>query len=64
MAAGRKLANEVEKTLKKTEEGIEEFDALWEKVRRGRAAKAAADEISLPSCSPASVLLRCLIIVC
>ena len=32
MSANRKLQAEVQQVLKKLEEGIEEFDAIWEKV--------------------------------
>jgi CCR4-NOT transcription complex subunit 3 len=32
MAAQRKLQNEIDKTLKKVQEGMEIFDDLWNKV--------------------------------
>eukprot|EP00897_Mesotaenium_endlicherianum_P008779 jgi/Mesen1/792/ME000110S_11065 len=32
MAATRKMQTEIERTLKKVQEGIEEFQALWEKM--------------------------------
>ena len=34
MAAGRKLQSEVDKTLKKIDEGIEEFKGLWDKANQ------------------------------
>ena len=35
MGANRKLQIEIDRTLKKVAEGIETFDEIWEKVRRG-----------------------------
>ena len=32
MAAGRKLQAEIDRTLKKVQEGVEIFDEIWEKV--------------------------------
>ncbi len=32
MASNRKLQMEIDRTLKKVDEGVEEFDAIWEKV--------------------------------
>ncbi len=32
MAGARKLQKEIEVTLKKVQEGIEEFDEIWNKV--------------------------------
>lgn len=37
MGANRKLQQEIDRTLKKVQEGIEVFDQIWEKVR-GRPA--------------------------
>ena len=36
MGANRKLQLEIDRTLKKVTEGIEVFDQIWEKVRRGK----------------------------
>ena len=33
MAANRKLQAEIDRTLKKVAEGIEQFDQIWDKVR-------------------------------
>lgn len=36
MGANRKLQAEIDRTLKKVNEGIEVFDQIWEKVRPSR----------------------------
>lgn len=33
MAHAKKLQAEIDRTLKKVQEGIDEFDEIWEKVR-------------------------------
>lgn len=33
MGAARKLQSEIDRCLKKVQEGIDEFDAIWDKVR-------------------------------
>lgn len=33
MGAARKLQAEIDRTLKKVQEGIDEFDQIWDKVR-------------------------------
>lgn len=34
MGAARKLQAEIDRTLKKVQEGMNEFDEIWNKVRR------------------------------
>ena len=43
MGAARKLQGEIDRVLKKVQEGIDEFNSIWDKVRVGRAAAAARD---------------------
>ena len=49
MAAGRKLQAEIDRTLKKVQEGVEIFDEIWEKVYNASVRAAA-----LPATPPAS----------
>lgn len=41
MGANRKLQSEIDRTLKKVNEGIEIFDQIWDKVLYDRALKFA-----------------------
>ena len=36
MSANRKLQTEIDRTLKKVEEGVEVFDEVWDKVYSAR----------------------------
>ena len=48
--AARKLQAEIDRTLKKVQEGIEEFDQIWIKVRLGPcAARPAGCRARLPA---------------
>ena len=49
MAAGRKLQAEIDRTLKKVQEGVEIFDEIWEKVYNASVRAPAA-----PATPPAS----------
>ncbi len=42
MAAGRKLQGEIDRTLKKVQEGVELFDEIWEKVPEASPARHPA----------------------
>ena len=44
MGANRKLQAEIDRTLKKVNEGIEVFDQIWEKVISRDAALALSDK--------------------
>lgn len=39
MGAARKLQVEIDRTLKKVQEGIVEFDQIWEKVEKQQGRK-------------------------
>uniref|UniRef100_A0A0G4I9U2 NOT2/NOT3/NOT5 C-terminal domain-containing protein n=1 Tax=Chromera velia CCMP2878 TaxID=1169474 RepID=A0A0G4I9U2_9ALVE len=45
MAEKRKLQSEIEKTLKKVDEGVEEFDEIWEKVKQTEAGTNLRDKM-------------------
>ena len=49
MAANRKLQGEIDRTLKKVQEGVEIFDEIWEKVSNASVRAAAP-----PAAPPAS----------
>ncbi len=39
MGAARKLQAEIDRTLKKVQEGIEEFDQIWQKASAAAASR-------------------------
>jgi len=50
MAAERKLRSEIDRTLKKVQEGQEVFEGLWDQVRSGVRAQYACTHVQARAC--------------